>query len=222
MVGHMAQPPRWRADLNNKGPWWFIPQSVDAYVVNLLPSVAHTSLAVNSSACSSQTANCPLPMGTLWAPSGGFAVTDGEGTASNRIDPGAWAPDATALLGLSGSGQYITDRLTLYFEGNLNQPAFLDMHGMMLSDSYEATFPGGASYTLDTGFVSVANLWLLHCTRRSTDKLKLSLYGGEQTVNWTMTNGSSLTTNRTLPDAYTAGFVPSISYGMHIGSVSLP
>lgn len=60
----------------------------------------------------------------------------------------------TALLNISGSGQYIVDRMTLHDGGDPDEPAFLDLHGMMLSDSYAAAFPGGASYTLDSGFVS--------------------------------------------------------------------
>lgn len=49
--------------------------------------------------------------------------------------------------------------------------------------------------------------------------IQFSLYGALQTTSWTSTNGSSVSANKTLPDTYTAGYIPSVSYGLHIGSV---
>lgn len=78
-------------------------------------------------------------------------------------------------------------------------PKYVDYHGFGVSQDITATYPGGAKYTLDVGH--------------------LSLYGGSQTISWTSTNGSSITYNRTLPDIYAYGYIPSPSYGLHIGSV---
>lgn len=69
------------------------------------------------------------------------------------MDPGPWDIWTTTLLDLKGSGRYIQDRLTLHENGVSTAADFLDWHGMMASSSFAATFPGGAKYTLDTGFV---------------------------------------------------------------------
>lgn len=119
---------------------------------------------------------------------------------SGAIPPHQWDSWTAALLSMQGTGQYYAERITLHENGDLEAPAFLDYHGMMLSDNYTAKYPGGAKYTLDTGFLSLA--------------------GSDQTITWeTNSNGSSVTFNRTLPDAYLAGYAPSISYGLHVGSV---
>lgn len=39
-------------------------------------------------------------------------------------------------------------------------------------------------------------------------------------MSWTSTNGSTVTWNRTLPIAYHNGDIPSISYGLHVGSAT--
>lgn len=41
----------------------------------------------------------------------------------------------------------------MHENGDADSPAFLDDHGMMLSDSYAVNYPGGARYTIDTGHV---------------------------------------------------------------------
>ena len=49
--------------------------------------------------------------------------------------------------------------------------------------------------------------------------LQLSLYGAESITTWNAgSNGTSVSFNRTLPDIYLAGYGPSISYGLHVGS----
>ena len=138
------------------GPWWFIPQAVNYpdQIVNMIPALCPISVAVNSSACSGQTANCPLPIPTLWSVSGAFELANGPQTASTDVAFDEFAQDMATLLRIQGSGQYIVNRMTLHNGGDANQPAFLDFHGMMLSNSYEVVYPGGASYTLDSGFVS--------------------------------------------------------------------
>ena len=123
-------------------------------IVNMIPALSPMSILVNNSACSGQTANCPLPIPTLWSVSGAFEVADGPETASTDIAFEEFAEDMATLLRIQGSGQYIVNRITLHNGGDATQPAFLDFHGMMLSNSYAVAYPGGASYTLDTGFVS--------------------------------------------------------------------
>ncbi|GAB7347712.1 hypothetical protein MBLNU459_g5270t2 [Dothideomycetes sp. NU459] len=62
-------------------------------------------------------------------------------------------------------------------------------------------YPGAKSwYTMDTGF--------------------FSLNGASNVLNYTSVNGSSITLNQTLPVSYEDGAIPSISYGLHIGSAS--
>lgn len=126
-------------------------------------------------------------------------MSGGPKTISKAVDGNSWDAWTSALLGLKGNGKFFQERITLHENGVESAAAFLDNQGMMLSESYQATFPGGAAYTLDTGF--------------------LSLYGKEDTISWSAaSNGSKITFNRTLPDAYLAGWSPSISYGLHIGS----
>lgn len=165
----------------------------------MLPGVTQLSLAVSDSACSSQAAACPLPIPTLWKESGAWDVSNGPKTISKAVDASAWDAWTSALLRLKGSGKFFQERITLYENGISTSDAYLDNHGAMLSESYMATFPGGDGYTLDSGI--------------------LSLYGAENTISWTAgSNGSTITSNRTLPDAYLAGYAPSISYGLHVGS----
>ncbi|KAK5129974.1 hypothetical protein LTR08_002567 [Meristemomyces frigidus] len=207
------------ASVGPDGPWWYIPQAIEYpdNIVALIPSLTRTSLIINSSTCSAQTADCPVPIGNSWAATGAFAVSGGPGTVSIDVDARDWAPDLTALMGMQGSGQYIDERMTLYSEDDPDQGDYLDGHAFMLSNGFAATFPGGASYTLDTGFVS--DILLYRVGSLIANMLKFSLYGSPQTVSWTTANGSSWATNRTLPDAYGDGYIPSTSYGLHIGSV---
>ena len=48
--------------------------------------------------------------------------------------------------------------MTLEPFGDTSVADFLDEQGMMLSESFTATFPGGAKYTLDSGFVRHSHL----------------------------------------------------------------
>lgn len=165
----------------------------------MLPGLTQTSLAVSEDACSDQSAACPLPIPTLWQQSGAFVVSGGTKTISKAVDSSKWDAWMSALLRLKGSGKFFAERITLHENGMEDDPAFLDNHGMMLSESYKATFPGGAGYTLDSGF--------------------LSLSGVDENISWkASTNGSTVTFKRTLPDAYLRGYIPSISYGLHVGS----
>lgn len=135
---------------------WYIPQAIDYpdQVMNLLPGLAQLSLIISDNACASETAACPLPLPNLWGKSGAWEVSNGLQTISSSVSPSEWDTWKTALLRLQGSGKFFWDRMTLHENGVDTATAFLDQQGMMLSDSFKATFPGGAAYTLDTGYVS--------------------------------------------------------------------
>lgn len=99
---------------------------------------------------------------------------------------------------LRGQAVYVHDRMTLD-EPEIS-PFYVGYHGWGVSQNIMATYPDGANYTLDVGY--------------------FSLYGGERNISWASANGSAITYNCTLPDIYTYGYIPSLSYGLHIGSVS--
>ncbi|KAK4550462.1 hypothetical protein LTR36_000041 [Oleoguttula mirabilis] len=183
------------------GPWWTISQAVDYpdQFMSLLPSLSNMTLVVNSSACSSQSAACPLPVPTLFHWSGADTVSGINKTIGTERIPSEWDSNQAALLNMSGSGQVFKQRMTLHPAGDVDVADFLDGMAMAVSNSYAASFPGGASYMLDSGF--------------------FSLYGGEQTLIWPDVDGFVRSNNRTLPEAYLSGYIPSSSYGLHIGSV---
>lgn len=121
--------------------------------MSLLPSLSNNALIINSSACSSTSAACPLPLPTLFAWTGADAVSGDNLTISAEHAASEWDINYAALLNMSGSGQFLSQRMTLHPDGNT---AVADFLGVVvgLSNGYAATFPGGASYTLDSGFVS--------------------------------------------------------------------
>ena len=110
-------------------------------------------MAVSKHACASTDSACPLPIPTLWQESGAWDVSGGPQTISKTVTPTAFDEWLAALLRLKGTGKYFQERITLYMNGDSSSDAFLDYQGMMESLSYAATFPGGAKYTLDTGFL---------------------------------------------------------------------
>lgn len=180
---------------------WTIPQPIDFpnQIVQMLPSISELGLVVNTDACDDST-TCPLPLPGMWERSNAWATSGGSASISDDVDARSWDEDLTRLMGLEGRGRYFMNRQTLYRDGDLSGPAnYLEGNALMLSDSYEATYPGGASYKMNTGF--------------------FSLYGGDQNASWSSENGTSVRFNRTLPLAYQNGYIPSMSYGLHVGSV---
>lgn len=176
---------------------WYIDQSIDfpEQHVQMLPSISELTLVINSDACD-DSATCPLPLPEMWERSQAWASSEGNITISDDVDAGQWDEDMTTLLGIEGRGRYFMNRLTLNRDGN---ELFQDGTALMLSDSYAVSYPGGQSYTIDAGF--------------------FSLYGAEDRVQWSAENGTTVSFNRTLPKAYQNGDIPSISYGLHVGSV---
>jgi len=136
--------------------------------MSLLPSLANNTLIINSSACVSQSANCPLPTPGLWSQSGADVVADNTKTVSAAHAPSVWDANYTALLRMNGSGQFFSERMTLHPTSN-SASDFLDYLVMAISTSYAVTFPGGAGYTLDTGFVSPNES--IVCVKKSADRI---------------------------------------------------
>lgn len=112
---------------------------------------------MSKNVCTSQTADCPLPVQSGWSPSGAYAnVNNGSDTQSDPFSPEGWDNNATALLGLDGAAFYTLQRMTIYRNGNAGSPAFLDGLAILVSSNLTARFPGGAAYTLDVGLVGLS------------------------------------------------------------------
>ena len=140
------------------GPWWFISQSVDFpdQFLSVYPSLAQSNLIVSKNVCTSQTADCPLPVQPGWTPSGAYAnVNNGSDHQSvpNCAESDFWDLEATKLLDLQGYAFYTQQRFTIHRNGNLDQPGFLDGLCVLVSNNLTVNFPGGAGYTVDVGLV---------------------------------------------------------------------
>ncbi|RMY70629.1 hypothetical protein D0863_05660 [Hortaea werneckii] len=185
------------------GPWWYILQGVDwpPKPMKMIPTQAEISMIVNKSACDLHD-NCPAS-DDLWEPtSDSWRINNGSEKASADVGASAAGPEASELLGLEGSGQYIMNRMTIYRGADANgktQVNNLDKSAIILSNNYSITYPGGASYTLSTGFFSLSSL--------------------RENITWTAQNGTQITAMKILPRAYHNGFIPSESYSLHVGSV---
>jgi hypothetical protein len=57
-------------------------------------------------------------------------------------------------LRLQVNGGYIDERITVHRNSDYLDPAFLDFHGMAISQNLSVNYPGSAQYTMDAGFVS--------------------------------------------------------------------
>lgn len=180
------------------GPWnaLFVPVDTPRQNLTLLPSLSTTGVFIKQAACTYQDAACPLPEPTMWTMSSAhetYEWMDGSfwnaSTWDNTLDP----------LRLGGEGKYIHDLITMESE-DMGSTLTLINDAVALTSNFTVNFPGGAYYTMDTGF--------------------LTLNGVSDNLTWTSTNGSSITLARQIPQAYTQGNIPSISYGLHLGSPS--
>lgn len=142
------------------GPWWYLSQAVDFpdQFLSVYPSLTRTNLVVSKNVCTSQTADCPLPVQSGWTPSGAYAnVNNGSDTQSDPFSPEDWDSTAATLLGMEGYAFYTTNRFTIYRNGNLDQPGFLDSLAILVSNNLTVNFPGGAAYTVDVGLVGLSS-----------------------------------------------------------------
>ena len=145
---------------------WYLTQPVGypGQYVNMLPSRSRRSLVVDSGACSTSSAKCPDPIPILWSPGGSFTSENLSQYMSSELPGDQWDSWNAALLRMEGSGQYMEEPMTLHMYGEYNKPWFLRNHTMMLSNNYTVNFPGGAFYTVNSGFVrrsSAELLWFL-------------------------------------------------------------
>ncbi|KAF4541033.1 Aspartic-type endopeptidase [Lasiodiplodia theobromae] len=184
------------------GPWNVITFNIDFpdQTQWFLPSLLETSVIVNASACTSQQSNCQSPATGMWKGSGAQLLRAAMNSAT--FGPDAWNDEAgiytTAVMGLEGTLRYVSDRFTLSADGDTE---YLNMVATAVADNVSVTYPGGQAYTLDVGY--------------------LSLYGGAATFNWTAADGeTAVSQNLTLPRAYNQSAIPSISYGLHVGSAA--
>lgn len=158
-------------------------------------SLSAESLFIPVTACKDQASQCPLPLPNMWEKTGAQATFASNNSAT--IDASSWHTTISRPLGLEGTGYYMQDRILLENAGNLG---FLDSVANTVADNFTVVYPGGPQYTLDVGF--------------------LSLNGAANYSNWKSANGTDVKAIRALPAAYVNGHIPSISYGLHIGSVS--
>jgi len=121
----------------------------------MLPSISQTSLAINDSACRSQTAACPLPLPNMLTLSGAYQVSNGPESQSGLREASTWDKDYAALLNMSGSGRNFRPRLTLHRDSYTADPVFLDGLALGISANYTVDYSTDAGYTMNTGFVSV-------------------------------------------------------------------
>ncbi|KAM0721509.1 hypothetical protein Q7P37_002433 [Cladosporium fusiforme] len=189
------------ASVGPDGPWWYMSQPVDYpdQRLPMLPSISQSSLAINASACRSQTAACPLPLPEMWTSSDAYRFSGGLKTQSDLVEAAAWDSDYAALLDIEGSGRHFQQRMSFYHRGSTARPTFLDNHAMSISGDYSVRYSPDSGYTMDVGF--------------------FSLYGAQNTFQYKAANGTTVGGNLTLPQAYGKGLVPSTSYGLHVGSV---
>ncbi|KAK5044574.1 hypothetical protein LTR84_010698 [Exophiala bonariae] len=184
------------------GPWWFLSQATDFpdQILSVYPSLSQSSMIISKNTCTSQTADCPLPVQSGWTPSGAYAnVNNGSLTQSPPLSPSEWNSNTATLLGQDGYAFYTQQRFTIHRNGDPNSPAFLDNLAILVSTNVTVGFPGGAKYTSDVGL--------------------FSLSGSTAKVSWANENKTTSTANQPLAVAYNDDHIPSRSFGLHIGSV---
>ncbi|CAD0083574.1 unnamed protein product [Aureobasidium vineae] len=105
-------------------------------------------------------------------------------------------------LALKGSGTLTKDRIVLWSADRTQGPNYVDGSAISIASNYTVTDSVDTSYTLDVGM--------------------LSLHTGLDTINWTTGNGSDVSYGRFINRAYQTGSIPSVSFGLHVGSVWPP
>jgi hypothetical protein len=124
----------------------------------VLPSIAKTSLLVNASAgCSMLGSTCPQPDDLTWRSYDAWVNADGKDSESYLMPPSDWDEEYTALLNLTGAGNFFTDQVVLQSNGNLDHPATLEHQGMAISKDWTVNL-GTKQYTKSFGLVSLTSL----------------------------------------------------------------
>ncbi|CAD0043333.1 unnamed protein product, partial [Aureobasidium pullulans] len=176
------------------GPWNAVSQLVDYPEQNLtfFPSLTKSSLFIQASACDTQDSACPLERTGMWTQSGAHSLSNWVNSTISQAS--TWDTLAEPLR-LDGSAVQSTDRIVLWSADRADGPYYLDGLAVTIASNYTVTYPEASiSHTMDVGMV----------------------------MNWTANNGSQVSYDPYLYKAYTMGDIPSISYGLHVGSVYPP
>jgi hypothetical protein len=139
------------------GPWNYIllADTENSQYIAVLPSVAKSSLMVNASAgCSMLGSQCPQPDDLTWKSYDAWVDADGKDSESYLMPPTDWDEEYTALLNLTGAGNFFADQVVLHPAGNFDHPATLDHQGMAISKDWTVNL-GLKQYTKSFGFVSL-------------------------------------------------------------------
>jgi hypothetical protein len=84
----------------------------------------------------------------MWSGSGAQNLKRAQNSATFNITNKAW-DNITSVMGIKGNGHYIFERLQICSD------CFMDGLAILSGDDLTVTYPGGASYRPDVGFVSV-------------------------------------------------------------------
>jgi hypothetical protein len=177
----------------------------------MYPSLTETTLFINASSCTAESASCPLPVTGMWGGSAAQNTNKQFNSSPFNITSSSW-DNITSVIGMNGDGHFIFDRIQIC--GN----CFMDGVAVLSGDDVTVSYPGGASYKPDVSFVSELCEGE-SCVRRLIRAQQLSLYDKTNTFSWKNTTGQKVTGNGTLFTAFSDGYIPSISYGLHVGSV---
>jgi len=97
---------------------------------------------------------CPQPDDLTWHSYDAWVEADGKDSESYLMPPSEWDAEYTALLNLTGAGNFFADQVVLHPDGSLNHPAELDFQGMALSKDWTVNL-GTKQYTKSFGLVSL-------------------------------------------------------------------
>ncbi|KAM0715215.1 hypothetical protein Q7P37_009680 [Cladosporium fusiforme] len=188
------------ASVGPDGPWNFIllADPDNSQYIASLPSISRTSLMVNESACGTGGAACPPPKEQTWHPNDAWESTYGPDTVSFLMPASDWDSDYAALLNMTGAGGWFVDKLVLQQDSNHGDSLHLPNQGMAISKDWHINVGESHQYTRSVGL--------------------FSLNGTLDNFTYAQSRDDVVTANTALQRAYDDGNIPSLSYGLHIGS----
>jgi hypothetical protein len=96
---------------------------------------------------------CPQPDDLTWKPYDAWVNADGKDSESYLMPPSDWDKEYTALLNLTGAGNFFTDQVVLQSNGDFDHPATLEHQGMAISKDWTVNL-AAKQYTKSFGLVS--------------------------------------------------------------------
>jgi hypothetical protein len=96
---------------------------------------------------------CPQPDDLTWRSYDAWVNADGKDSESYLMPPSDWDEEYTALLNLTGAGNFFTDQVVLQSDGNFDHPATLEHQGMAISKDWTVNL-AAKQYTKSFGLVS--------------------------------------------------------------------